>query len=122
MGKLLKFKEKYGHTRVPQQFKDDPLLGAFVKRQRKMYKKMKQGLKTSGFNAEKALKLSEIGFLFDCSHDRWKRLENLNEKEDLNSVDAHNDIDISMNEGNKIDNLADESNKIDNLADESNNI
>merc|ERR1712232_624896 len=98
MGKLLKFKEKYGHTRVPQQFKDDPLLGAFVKRQRKMYKKMKQGLKTSGFNAEKALKLSEIGFLFDCSHDRWKRLENLNEKVVDNSVHVSNNVDNSAEE------------------------
>jgi len=77
---LMKFKKKYGHARVPQQFKEDRQLGEWVHKQRRGYKAMKEGcerkMKMHGMNTEKALKLAEVGFIFDCSHDRWKRLEN----------------------------------------------
>jgi len=36
---------------------------------------MKKGQKKarSGMTTERALRLAEVGFLFDCSHDRWAR-------------------------------------------------
>jgi len=42
---------------------------------------MKRGIKMHGMATEKALKLAEVGFIFDCSNDRWKRLESPNASE-----------------------------------------
>ena len=60
---LLEFKEEHGHTIVPQH--SGPL-GSWVREQRKDYKRMKAGEKTS-FTSEKALMLTEAGFQFDAS-------------------------------------------------------
>eukprot|EP00566_Odontella_aurita_P007377 CAMPEP_0113573756 /NCGR_PEP_ID=MMETSP0015_2-20120614/26791_1 /TAXON_ID=2838 /ORGANISM="Odontella" /LENGTH=727 /DNA_ID=CAMNT_0000476863 /DNA_START=427 /DNA_END=2609 /DNA_ORIENTATION=- /assembly_acc=CAM_ASM_000160 len=57
---LLKFKEINGHTIVPQHY---PGLGMWVHAQRVSYKRMKQGRK-SIMNTEKALKLTQAGFVF----------------------------------------------------------
>jgi superfamily II DNA or RNA helicase len=38
-GKLVKFKEEYGHTIVPQKFEKDPTLGKWVSSQRGLFKK-----------------------------------------------------------------------------------
>jgi len=65
---LLDFTEEHGHTIVPQL--SGPL-GGWVKEQRTAYRKFKAAEKSS-MSAEKALKLPEIGFVFDAS-DRWKR-------------------------------------------------
>jgi len=67
-GELLEFKEEHGHVIVPQ--KSGPL-GTWVKGQRTGYKKMKAE-KKSPLTADKALKLSEIGFGFDASG-RWNK-------------------------------------------------
>eukprot|EP00581_Thalassiosira_minuscula_P031978 CAMPEP_0183785432 /NCGR_PEP_ID=MMETSP0739-20130205/66501_1 /TAXON_ID=385413 /ORGANISM="Thalassiosira miniscula, Strain CCMP1093" /LENGTH=507 /DNA_ID=CAMNT_0026029435 /DNA_START=1 /DNA_END=1524 /DNA_ORIENTATION=- len=64
---LLEFKELHGHTVVPQL---SGTLGNWVRMQRIAYKKFKAGEKST-ITAEKALKLSEIGFCFDAS-DRFK--------------------------------------------------
>jgi len=34
---------------------------------------MKQGIKKEALTPEKALRLAEVGFIFDCSHIRWTR-------------------------------------------------
>jgi len=60
---LLVFRQKFGHTIVPQNF---PSLGWWVNTQRKEYKKLKIG-KKSLLTTERALKLAEIGFVFDAS-------------------------------------------------------
>eukprot|EP00585_Thalassiosira_rotula_P016916 CAMPEP_0196192560 /NCGR_PEP_ID=MMETSP0911-20130528/49083_1 /TAXON_ID=49265 /ORGANISM="Thalassiosira rotula, Strain GSO102" /LENGTH=282 /DNA_ID=CAMNT_0041464753 /DNA_START=226 /DNA_END=1074 /DNA_ORIENTATION=- len=65
---LLEFKEEHGHVIVPQ---NSGPLGTWVKEQRTGYRKMKAGEK-SPMTTEKALKLSEIGFVFDAS-DRWNK-------------------------------------------------
>jgi hypothetical protein len=58
---LLDFKEKHGHTVVPQHLRG---LGLWVHDQRVSYKQMQQG-KTSRMSPERALKLTEIGFVFE---------------------------------------------------------
>jgi len=60
---LLAFKEEHGHTLVPQL--SGPL-GVWVKEQRTHYRRMKAGQKTP-MTAEKALRLTEIGFHFDAA-------------------------------------------------------
>lgn len=61
-GDMLEYKEVHGHTNVPQSY---PGLGVWVKEQRKEYKKMVKGIPKAKMSAEKALRLSEVGFLFE---------------------------------------------------------
>ena len=61
------YKAEFGHTVVPQ---NSGQLGAWVHSQRVHYKKYKEGQK-SQMMAEKALKLTEIGFCFNAS-DRYR--------------------------------------------------
>jgi len=58
---LLEFKERHGHTVVPQHY---PEIGSWVQVQRNHYKLMKQGRK-SLMTMEKALKLADVGFVFE---------------------------------------------------------
>jgi len=53
--KLIKFKERFGHLKVTQRWKEDPTFGKWVYRQRQNYK---QGI----LSAEKIEKLNNIGF------------------------------------------------------------
>jgi hypothetical protein len=63
---LLQYKEEYGDTIVPQHFSGYNNLGAWVKTQRGNYKLMKKGGR-SPMTTEMALKLSEIGFVWEVS-------------------------------------------------------
>jgi len=63
---LLAFKEEYGHTLVHDSY--GPLAG-WVRNQRDGYRKMKAG-KQSAMTAEKALRLTEVGFHFDATRVR----------------------------------------------------
>ena len=58
---LRKYKRKHGHLMVPQK---EPLLGQWVKGQRKTYNYLKAG-KPSNMTEEKVDQLNEIGFEFD---------------------------------------------------------
>eukprot|EP00978_Attheya_sp_CCMP212_P009997 scaffold23957_cov56-Attheya_sp.AAC.3 len=58
---LLDFKEKHGHTIVPQHLRG---LGLWVHDQRVSYKQMQKG-QSSRMTPERALKLTEIGFVFE---------------------------------------------------------
>ena len=60
------FKEEYGHTLVHDSY--GPLAG-WVRNQRDGYRKMKAG-KQSAMTAEKALRLTEVGFHFDATRVR----------------------------------------------------
>ncbi|KAL7499616.1 hypothetical protein ACHAWT_007540, partial [Skeletonema menzelii] len=60
---LIRYKEQNGDTIVPQ---NSGRLGQWVHAQRVQYKKFKRG-EQSQMTAEKALKLSEIGFCFDAA-------------------------------------------------------
>jgi len=65
LGQLKEFKEEYGHCVVPQLFKGYPGLGRWVHKMRDQYKLMKQGKPCVGITAERALRLAEIGFVFE---------------------------------------------------------
>lgn len=64
---LLEFKEMHGHTVVPQHY---PELGQWVHKQRQGYKKMKDGNPKTHMTAQKALKLADVGFVFDARAQR----------------------------------------------------
>ena len=64
---LVQWKAEYGHTVVPQ---NSGQLGAWVHSQRVHYRKYKAGEK-SQMTAEKALRLTEVGFCFNAS-DRYR--------------------------------------------------
>eukprot|EP00587_Corethron_hystrix_P005296 CAMPEP_0113316728 /NCGR_PEP_ID=MMETSP0010_2-20120614/11897_1 /TAXON_ID=216773 ORGANISM="Corethron hystrix, Strain 308" /NCGR_SAMPLE_ID=MMETSP0010_2 /ASSEMBLY_ACC=CAM_ASM_000155 /LENGTH=478 /DNA_ID=CAMNT_0000173521 /DNA_START=143 /DNA_END=1579 /DNA_ORIENTATION=- /assembly_acc=CAM_ASM_000155 len=73
---LIEYKKRYGHTRVPQHFHDNKVLGAWVKKQRTQYKLMKDGkVYKNAMTEERALKLSEIGFEFRLRERRSKGKE-----------------------------------------------
>mmetsp|Transcript_31046 Transcript_31046/g.67180 ORF Transcript_31046/g.67180 Transcript_31046/m.67180 type:complete len:657 (+) Transcript_31046:577-2547(+) len=59
---LLAFKSEHGHCVVPQHY---PGLGYWVHAQRNQYRLLKQG-KKSPMTHEKALRLSDVGFVFDA--------------------------------------------------------
>ena len=63
---LVTFKNTHGHACVPQHF---PGLGYWVHSQRNQYRMMKQGKKSPMTN-EKALKLSELGMVWDAQKKR----------------------------------------------------
>lgn len=64
---LLQYKEQYGDTVVPQHFSGFHNLGAWVKAQRNQYKLMRKGDSRSYMSSEKALRLSEIGFVWEVA-------------------------------------------------------
>ena len=66
---LMQFKSMYGHTLVPQ---SNTGLGEWVHKQRKNYKKLKMG-GPSPLTTERALRLADIGFVFDASNYRRAR-------------------------------------------------
>jgi len=88
---LLQFKESEGHTRVPQ---SNSGLGEWVHKQRKNYKKLKNGIQSS-LTTERALRLADIGFVFNASAYRRKR-KNTNETEQLVST-KENDLSKFLN-------------------------
>jgi len=65
---LLEYKRENGHTVVPQTY---PKLGEWVKSQRKNYKYLKDG-KKAALSTEQALKLADVGFVFDATNRRGK--------------------------------------------------
>ena len=82
---LKRYKDEHGHTVVPQ---NSGALGQWVHAQRVNYKKIKAG-KTSSLTAEKALKLAEIGFVFNAS-DRSFRGKKLKQQEEEEQVEPVN--------------------------------
>jgi len=62
---LKDFSETNGHCRVPQQYPKNPKLGLFVKAQRRQYRLMVQG-KKSTLTHERLTALESLGFLWSC--------------------------------------------------------
>ena len=68
---LLRYRAETGHSNVPTKYRADTSLGRWVSTQRKQYKEMKLN-KRSLMTAERARKLTEIGFKWnamDRDHD-----------------------------------------------------
>jgi len=68
---LLAYREEYGHCGVPQHY---PGLGYWVHAQRNGYRMLKEGKKTA-MTAEKALKLADVGFIFDAKKGKRRSTE-----------------------------------------------
>ena len=78
---LLNFKQTFGHCIVPQHSQHIPGLGSWVKEQRKNYKLMMEGRRSS-MTPEKALKLSNVGFVFNVlEHSKKRKSAELDEGE-----------------------------------------
>jgi hypothetical protein len=71
---LLQYKGKYGHTIVPQLFVGFNNLGQWVKTQRENYRLLRKGKKTS-MTHEMALKLTDIGFVWEATAAKKKQSE-----------------------------------------------
>lgn len=61
---LQEYKKEHGNCKVPQNYKQNPKLGLFVKNQRTQYKLMKSG-KNSSMKSERLRKLEAIGFIWN---------------------------------------------------------
>ena len=92
---LRKYKRKHGHLMVPQK---EPLLGQWVKGQRKQYNYLRAG-KPSNMTEEKVSELNEIGFEFDGKKRTkdFRKVENITITTTKKEVDLTNDI-LSGNE------------------------
>ncbi|KAL3909058.1 MAG: hypothetical protein SGILL_008241 [Bacillariaceae sp.] len=74
---LLAFEQKYGHMYVPNNFKENPHLSQWVKRQR-YQRKIKMAGKHSTLNDEREALLTKIGFIWDSHSAFWnERLQDL---------------------------------------------
>lgn len=61
------FKERHGHVVVPQAYREDPSLGEWVHKQRRMYKQLRKGeTNNNALTPERAFRLTELGFVFDA--------------------------------------------------------
>jgi hypothetical protein len=65
--RLKEYKAAKGNARVPRTYKEDKSLGAWVRRQRREYKKQKSGSK-GYITDDRIAKLNELGFDWDLSH------------------------------------------------------
>jgi hypothetical protein len=68
---LLDYKEMHGDCLVPQHW---PVLGRWVHDQRNQYKRLKRG-DYSPLNHEKALKLTDVGFVFDTRQQKRNKFD-----------------------------------------------
>jgi hypothetical protein len=80
--------KKFGNTMVPQRYKDDPVLGAWVHTQRRQYTLIKEG-KPSSMTQKKMTLLNVAGFVW-CA--KTNRSEACSSKSD-------EDEDVQANQG-----------------------
>jgi ribosomal protein L24E len=71
---LLEFKEKHGHTLVPQRFKQNPQLGTWVNEQRQLRKSGK-------LKEDRTAKLNEVGFIWEVESNMFKLPEHERDNE-----------------------------------------
>lgn len=69
---LCEFKSKYGHCLVPHTYPDDQHLARWVKRQRRQYKLMLDGTKTSTMSQGRVDILNSEGFIWDSHEVVWQ--------------------------------------------------
>lgn len=69
---LLKFRSAHGHCQVPHDFKENPSLSRWVKRQRYQNKLLKEG-KPSTMSADRIERLDDIGFVWHSHDSNWDR-------------------------------------------------
>lgn len=62
--RLKDYKERTGHVLVPKEYKEDPQLSRWVRRQRKLYRDKQDG-KFVMLTAEREKALNDIGFVWD---------------------------------------------------------
>ncbi|KAG7340142.1 helicase domain protein [Nitzschia inconspicua] len=67
---LKAFVKKHGHCHVPINYKDNPLLSRWIKRQRYQWKLKEEG-KQSSLTDARQIKLEELGFLWDVRSIIW---------------------------------------------------
>ncbi|KAG7364022.1 helicase domain protein [Nitzschia inconspicua] len=67
---LKAFVKKHGHCHVPINYKDNPLLSRWIKRQRYQWKLKEEG-KQSSLTDARFIKLEELGFLWDVRSIIW---------------------------------------------------
>lgn len=68
LGELKDFRDQHGHCHVPTRFQGNPPLGAWVKEQKKQYKKMRAGEKTF-MTEERMLMLEDVGIQWTGEND-----------------------------------------------------
>jgi hypothetical protein len=81
--KLIEFRKKHGHCRVPHNWKADPSLALWIKRQRIQFKRHQDG-KTSSMTYERQKVLEKVGFSWHSHHgaweDRWAELREFKQR------------------------------------------
>ena len=68
---LMTFRQRYGHCRVPRNYREDDLLAQWVKRQRYQYRLKRSG-SHSTLTDERESMLDAIGFCWDSHQSNWE--------------------------------------------------
>lgn len=69
---LRRYKERHGHTNVPQNYQKNRKLGAWVKNQRQIYKRYKRGINGKGMTEERIGSLESLDFRWTCNQSSKK--------------------------------------------------
>ena len=67
LAKLKAYKRKHGNCNVPRHWAEDPALGGWVDRQRKLKKRLDRGEPCEGMTAARAANLEALGFAWELS-------------------------------------------------------
>jgi hypothetical protein len=73
LARLAAYKAKHGDCNIPQSWAEDPKLGRWVDTQRQGKRKLDRGApKSDGMTAERAAKLTALGFVWDKNEAAWE--------------------------------------------------
>ncbi|CAJ1964805.1 unnamed protein product [Cylindrotheca closterium] len=70
--KLVQYRLKHGHCRVPHSYQEDRMLARWVKRQRYQHKKLKSNDPSSTMTAHRIQQLESIGFVWHSHASAWQ--------------------------------------------------
>ena len=69
---LVEFHRQHGHSLVPNNYKENPSLAEWVKRQRYQYKRKTLGAHNSMMPDERMKKLEKLGFVWSSHDQMWE--------------------------------------------------
>jgi hypothetical protein len=72
LARLAAYKAAHGDCSVPQRWPKDPRLGSWVFTQRRLKRKLDRGEPSDGMTAERAVRLTALGFSWDQNEAQWE--------------------------------------------------
>jgi hypothetical protein len=70
--RLEAYKVRHGDCDVPKHWAEDPRLGTWVNKQRKLKRNLDRGETSEGMTAERAARLTALGLVWDAGKAQWE--------------------------------------------------